>query len=97
MAHTPPTFEIDLERHVFPLLHLARMAVALERMLSEIDVTRGMLPDLNERLKNLGLPTVYGQSLVDHADMAILAATDLLEAHQQGPIYVVARDGEGGA
>lgn len=97
MARTPHTFEIDLERHVYPLLHLARMAVAMERMLGEIEVARVMLPDLHERLKNMGLPTCYGQSVIDHADMAILCATDLLEAHQYGSAYVTAPEGEGNA
>lgn len=88
------TFEIALEQHVYPLLHLARMAVTLEKMLAEIEATRGMLPKLHEQLKNLGLPSCYGQSVTDHADMVILAATELLEAHQQGPTYVVAPEGE---
>jgi hypothetical protein len=96
MARTQHTFEIDLERHVYPLLHLARVAVSIERMLNEIEATRAMLPDLNERLKRLGLPTCYGQSVADHVDMAILVATDLLEAHQHGSIYVTAPD-EGGS
>lgn len=88
-----PTFEVDLERHVYPLLHLARMAVVLEKMLAEIEATRVMLPKLNEQLKNLGLPTCYGQSIADYADAAIVAATELLEAHQQGPVFVVAPEG----
>lgn len=89
----PATFEIDLDMHVHPVLHLARVAIAMEAMLHEIEVTRGLLPDLHERLKNLGLPTNYGSSLADYADAAILGATDLLEAHQSGPIFVVAPEG----
>lgn len=89
----PATFELDLEMHVYPVLHLARMAIAMEAMLSEIEVTRGLLPDLHERMKNLGLPTNYGQSVADYADAAILGAIDLLEAHQSGPIFVVAPEG----
>lgn len=95
---TKPTFEIDLERHVYPLLHLARMAVVLEKILADIDQSRRILPDLDRTLKQLGCLTDYGISLADHADVTILAAIDLLEAHQQGPNYVVlpvSADGEG--
>jgi hypothetical protein len=97
MARTQHTFEIDLERHVYPLLHLARMAVAMEGMLNEIEDARRMLPDLHERMKNLRLPTDYGQSIATHVDIALLCAADLLEAHQHGPTYVTAPEGEGSA
>ncbi len=97
MARTQHTFQLDLERHVFPLLHLARIAVAMESMLNEIEATRAMLPELNERLKNLGLPTCYGQSVAEHVDMAILAAADLLEAHQHSPVYLAQPEGDGNA
>jgi len=89
----PATFEVNLEMHVYPVLHLARMAMVMERMLAEIETTRGMLPDLHERMENLGLPTCYGESIADYADAAILGATDLLEAHQMGPRFVVAPEG----
>jgi hypothetical protein len=84
-----PTFVIDVDMHVYPVLHLARMAISMERMLEEIEVTRGLLPEFDERMKNLGLSTTYGASVADYADAAIFAATNLLEAHQAGPIYVV--------
>lgn len=89
----PATFEINLDMHVYPVLHLARVAIAMEHMLAEIETTRGLLPDFHERMKDLGLPTDYGHSLSDYADAAILGATDLLEAHQLGPVFVVAPEG----
>lgn len=83
-------FEVNLELNVYPVLHLARKAIALEAMLAEIDAIRQISPELDERLKHLGLLTCYGESVADDADAAILGATDLLEAHQNGPFYVVA-------
>lgn len=94
---TRQTFEIDRERHVYPLLHLARMAVVLEKMLADIDQSRQMLPELDLTLKKLGCLTDYGISITDHVDATILAATDLLEAHQHGPLYVTVPEGEGNA
>lgn len=92
MANTSH-FEVDLETHVYPVLHLARMAISMEYMLFEIDSARNMLPGLDEHLKNLGLLTDYGQSVADYADSAILAATHLLEAYHCGPIFVAAKAG----
>jgi len=89
----PATFRVDLEMHVYPVLHLARVAVAMEAMLYEIQSARTLLPGLDESLKNLGCSSDYGTSVADYADLAILAATDLLEAHQTGPVFVVSHEG----
>ena len=43
--------EVDLRFHVIPVLHLARMAISMESMLREIDLSRAQLPHLNETLK----------------------------------------------
>jgi len=89
----PTIFQVDLETHVYPVLHLARAAIAMEAMLYEIQSARTLLPGLDESLRNLGCSSDYGASVADYADLAILAATDLLEAHQSGPIFVVAPEG----
>lgn len=81
MSNPNKGLEIDLELHVLPVLHLARMAVSMEGMLREIDDSRALLPKLDGTLKNLGCLTNYGQSVADHADGAILAAISLLEAY----------------
>jgi hypothetical protein len=93
----PVTFELNLEMHVYPVLHLARMAVAMEHMLAEIDAVRDMLPDFHERLKSLGLCTCYGEPVADYVDAALLGASDLLQAHQAGPFFVVDRKDGGPA
>ncbi|MDP3424695.1 MAG: hypothetical protein Q8S32_13145 [Burkholderiaceae bacterium] len=90
---TKPTFEIELELHVYPVLHLARMAVVLERMLADIDVARRIHPELDERLKSHGCITDYGCDIADQVDTAMLGAVDLLKAHQDGPVFVVAPKG----
>lgn len=76
--------EVDLRFHVIPVLHLARMAIGLESMLREIDLSRAQLPHLNETLKNLGCLTEYGNSVAELADTAILSAINLIEAHMDG-------------
>lgn len=81
---TTEGIEVDLRFHVLPVLHLARMAIAMESMLREIDVSRAQLSHLDETLKKLGCPTDYGNSVAEHADMAILSAISLIEAHMNG-------------
>lgn len=89
----PATFEVNLEMHVYPVLHLARIAIAMERMLAEIGATRRLFPEFHKGMTTLGLSTCYGESVADYADMAILGATDLLEAHHMGPRFVVTPEG----
>ena len=84
MSKPDTSIEIDLESHVIPVLHLARMAISLEHMLREIDVARTLSPGLNESLKNLGCLTDCGQPVADHADGAILLAINLIQAHVEG-------------
>ena len=82
--------DIDLDLHVFPVLQLARLAIALDDALREVNETRMIAPGLDASLKNLGLMTDIGQSIAVEADMAILSAIDLLKAYQVGPKYFAA-------
>lgn len=84
IAQVTTGIEIDLEYHVLPVLHLARMAISLEHMLRDIQTSRDLLPGLDESPKNLGCLTDYGQSVADHADGAILSVIDLIKAHAEG-------------
>jgi hypothetical protein len=74
---------IDLESHILPVLHLARMAISMEHMLREIDAARALLPKLNDTLKNLGCLTDSGQPVAPDADGAILLAISLLETYAE--------------
>ncbi len=81
MSKASTGIRIDLELHVLPVLHLARMAIALEDALREVDESRKILPGLHEHLKALGCMTDIGQSIAPHADTAILSAIHLIEAY----------------
>jgi hypothetical protein len=83
MSKPAPGFSIDLEQHVLPVLHLARLAVLLEGTLRDVDERRKISPALNESLNNLGLMTDIGQTIASDADMAILSAIHMIEAYDR--------------
>lgn len=84
MSKPTPGIPIDLETHVLPVLHLARLAIALDWALREVDENRKIAPALNESLNNLGLMTDIGQPVAPHADMAILSAIRMIEVYDCG-------------
>lgn len=83
MSKPTPVFSIDLEQHVLPVLHLARLAILLEGTLRDVDEQRKIYPALNELLNDLGLMTDIGQSIASDADMAILSAINMVEVYDR--------------
>lgn len=70
-------FTVDLERHVYPLLDLARKMVSTDEMLRQVQSQREVCSEVDRGLDSI--ITNLGDLVADDVAFAILTASDLLK------------------